>query len=124
MAEKRRPQFLRRVWYRHSKLGKGRKKKMTWRKPTGRHNKLRENKKGKPAMVSIGYRSNREHRKEIQIIKCIRDLEKIDAEKMTILGKIGNRKKIELVKKAKEKGIKLYNVNSDKFLKKMEKKNE
>jgi len=51
--------FLRRVWKRHSKLGRGRKKKQVWRKPTGRDNKMRERKKGHPSVVSIGYRSEK-----------------------------------------------------------------
>jgi len=34
--------FLRRTWSRYSKLGRKRKKKQKWRKPTGRDNKMRE----------------------------------------------------------------------------------
>jgi len=50
MAKKR---FLRRLTNRYLKLGKKRKKKQKWRKPKGRHNKMREKERGYPAVVSI-----------------------------------------------------------------------
>ena len=59
MAKKR---FLRRLTNRYLKLGKKRKKKQKWRKPKGRHNKMREKERGYPAVVSIGYRKNRNER--------------------------------------------------------------
>ena len=54
MASKK-PKFLRRTSSRYSKLGKGRKKKQIWRRPTGRHNKMRNKRNGYPVIVSIGY---------------------------------------------------------------------
>jgi len=107
-------QFLRRTWNKYSKLGKKRKKKQVWRKPTGRDNKMREKRKGKPPIVSIGYGSA--EKKKIFIVKNIGDLTKIPKDKSAVLGKIGKKKKIELCKKAKEKGIKLTNVNIEKYL--------
>ena len=114
--------FLRRAWSRYAKLGKGRKKKQVWRKPTGRDNKMREKRKGYPAVVSIGYRSNRELRAKLKEkipvkVYCIKDLEKIIENEIVIVGKIGKRKKIEMVKKAKEMKIEMYNINPKKFLK-------
>ena len=38
--------FKRRIWNRYSKLGKKRKKKQVWRRPTGRDNPMREKKRG------------------------------------------------------------------------------
>ena len=38
-----------------------------------------------------------------------------------IIGKIGKRKKIEMVKKAKEMKIEIKNLNIEKFLKKLNK---
>ena len=51
-------EFLRRVGSRFSKLGKGRKKKQKWRRPTGRDNKMREKRRGYPAVVKIGYKQD------------------------------------------------------------------
>ncbi len=117
--------FLRRTWSRYAKLGKGRKKKQVWRRPTGRHNKMREKRKGSAAVVSIGYRSNRKLR-ERKIIKInnVKDLEKMKKNEVAIISGIGKRKKIEVAKKAKEMKIEIYNMNPEKFLKLNTKKKE
>lgn len=108
--------FLRRSADRYSKLGKGRKKKQRWKKPTGRDNKMREKRRGYPAVVSIGYGSA--EKKEQIVVNNLKDLENAKGE--VVLGKIGKKKKIEFVKKAKEKGIKFSNLNIEKFLKEIE----
>ncbi len=121
-----RKKFLRRIWWRHSRLGRKRKKKQKWRKPKGRDNKMREKKKGHSAVVEIGYKKSKNQQgkingKERIIIKNIKDLEKIKGYKSIILGKIGKKKKIEIAKKAKEKKINISNLNITKFLKKIQK---
>ncbi len=115
--------FLRRVWSRYSKLGKRRKKKQVWRKPKGRDNKMREKRKGYPAIVNIGYKKDAKSRgkiqdKQIVIIMNIKDLEKIKKNQIAIIGKIGKKKKIEIAEKAKDKKIQVHNLNIEKFLKK------
>ena len=45
--------FLRRTWSRYSKLGKRRKKKQVWRKPTGRDNKMREKRKRNGKLIAF-----------------------------------------------------------------------
>jgi len=108
--------FLRRTSNRYSKLGKGRKKKQIWRRPTGRDNKMRERRKGYPARVSIGYKKA-EKEKGI-VIQNPKELEKIDKKLIIIVGNVGKKKKIEIAKKAKELKIQLSNLNIDIFLKK------
>lgn len=116
--------FLRRTWSRYAKLGKGRKKKQVWRRPTGRHNKMREKRKGSAAVVSIGYRSNKKLReKKFVKINNLKDLEKIKGNEIAIISSVGKRKKIEIAKKLKEMKIKIYNMNPEKFLKLNTKKN-
>lgn len=115
--------FLRRSWNRYSKLGKKRKNKLRWKKPTGRHNKLRDKKRGYGKLVSIGYQSNSEERGRIKDLIPIRvenfaDLEKATNENIIILGRIGKKNKIKIIEKAKEKGIHIQVVNIKKFLKK------
>ncbi len=112
--------FLRRGWTRYAKLGRGVKKNQKWRRPTGRDNKMRESRAGKPALVAIGY--GVKDKKEIQLIKNVQDLEKMDKKKIIVLGHVGKKNKLEIVKKAKEKGIKFSNLNIGKFLKKTERK--
>ena len=121
--------FLRRISSRYTKLGKRRKKKQVWRRPTGRDNKMRERRKGYPARVEIGYKTENKTRNKIQekepkIIRNIQDLEKMNKNQIAILGNLGMKKKIEIAKKAKEKKIEIYNLNSITFLKKIEKMNK
>jgi len=106
--------FLRRTSNRYSKLGKGRKKKQIWRRPTGRDNKMRERRRGYPARVNIGYK-NAEKEKGV-VIKSPKELEKIDKKLIITVGNVGKKKKIEIAKKAKELKIQLSNLNTKKFL--------
>jgi large subunit ribosomal protein L32e len=109
--------FLRRQGKLLSKLGKRRRKKQKWRRPTGRDNKMREKRKGYSAVVSIGRKKPGKYSEKILIIRNPREIEKTKNKKI-IIGKIGKRKKLEIEKIAKEKGIKILN------LKKSKKKNE
>jgi len=119
--------FLRRTSNRYSKLGKGRKKKQKWRKPRGRDNKMREKRKGKPAVVSIGYKKKLrgiiKNKKPI-MVRNIKDFEKVKKNEIVVIGNIGKKKKIELAKKAKDMKIQIHNLNIEKFLKENIKKQE
>lgn len=109
--------FLRRTWSRYSKLGKKRKKKQKWKKPTGRDNKMREKRRGYPAVVSIGYKKKKKLIKRI-IVRNIKELDAVKKNEIVIIGKVGKKKKIEILKKAKGEKIKFQNINAEKFLKK------
>lgn len=112
--------FLRRDAARYSKFGNGRGKKAKWRKPTGRDNKMREKKKGYQAVVSIGY-GKKEPEKTITVMNPV-ELLKAKKEDTIILGSVGQKKKIEIAKKAKELGLAIKNLNVESFLKKINKK--
>jgi ribosomal protein L32E len=123
------PKFLRHTAHKYSKLGLRRKKKQVWRRPTGRDNKMREKRRGHPAVVSIGYSTNKKTRGSIMektpiIVRNVTDLGKIGKNQIALLGKIGKKNKIEIAKKAKELKIDIYRFNSEKFLKLNEKKVE
>lgn len=123
---KAKPKFRRTNSTQYSKLGKGRKKKQVWRRPTGRHNKLRNQMGGHPATVSIGYKSDKISRETIEqkvpvYVYNIKDISKLRENEIAVLGKIGMKKKIEIAKKAKEMDLKLHNLNVKKTLKKAEK---
>ena len=51
-------------------------------------------------------------------VRNLKELEKVKKDEIVVLGNVGKKKKIELVKKAKEKGLEISNVNIKKFLKK------
>jgi len=113
--------FLRRTSNRYSKLGRKRKKKQVWRKPTGRDNKMREKRRGYPAVVSIGCKKENSNVKKLVIVRNIEDLKKIEKGKTILLGNVGIKKKLEILKKAKEMNILIFKTNIDKFLQKNKK---
>ncbi|MCW8965926.1 MAG: 50S ribosomal protein L32e [Candidatus Pacearchaeota archaeon] len=126
----KKPNFLRRTWSRYAKLGKGVKKNQKWRRPSGRDNKMREKRRGYPAVIEVGYKNDRAIRgmlneKNPVTVMNINDLEKIGKNDIAVIGNIGKKKKLEIAKVAKEKKIEIYNMNAGKFLrqnKKPEKK--
>ena len=119
--------FIRRTWNRYSKLGKRRKNKQVWRRPTGRDNKMREKRRGYPAVVSVGYCADKQEKGKIEektpiMVNNINDLDKIGKDNIAIIGSVGKKKKIEIAKKAKEKAILVHNLNIKKFIKKIKRK--
>jgi len=104
--------FLRTGTARYKRLG--RRKLLRWRKPRGRHNKIREKRKSRPLKVQIGYRTKKEGRnkingKNVTRISNLNELEKLGKGSTIIIGKMGKRKKILALNKAKEKGIEVIN---------------
>jgi len=93
-----RRKFLRSKWRTASKLGKGRKKKQKWRKPKGRDTQMRLQKKGNPRIVKVGYKKQKKKVEKVEVIKNINELLKTKSKEI-IIGKIGNKKKIEIIKK-------------------------
>ncbi len=107
--------FLRQDLKRHSKLGKGRKKMHKWRKPKGRHSKMREKRFGYPLSPSIGFKKPRKEIGKVDgkipvLVHNVYDLSKVGKNNSVILAKIGAKKKIEVIKLAQEKGIKILNL--------------
>jgi len=121
------PKFLRTDWWRMPGLGHLRKKKQKWRRAGGRHNKIREKRRGYPCQPEIGYGTFGNEKGKIQgknpvIVWNVNDLEKVKKEDIVIIAKIGNKKKIEIAKVAEHKKIIISNLNVKKFLKNFEKK--
>ncbi len=112
--------FIRRNWTKASRLGKGRKKKQVWRAPKGRHSKTRKKRKGYPIKVMVGFKQTA--KKKLAMINNVGDLEKMKKDEIVIIGKVGKKKKVEIIKRAKEKGIQIQNLNINKILKKIKKK--
>lgn len=111
--------FLKRDTARFSKFGKRRKKLLSWRKPKGRDNKMREKRKGYPAVVKIGYKLNKEENRKM--INNLKDIQTANKNQVLILGNLGKKKRIEIIQFAKEKNMKIKNVNINTFLKKLNK---
>ena len=107
----------------------GRKNKLTWRKPRGRDNKLREKIRGKLRKVSIGFRTEKKGRGKIQdkivvVVGNLKQASEVKKEDLVMIKKIGNKKRIEVEKKIKELGGKILNKKKLKVKEKKEKKSE
>jgi len=103
--------FIRQESGRHSKLGKNRKKLQKWRKPKGRDSKMRLKRKGYSKVVSVGYK--KPLTKKAKLISNLKELSEVSKDTTIILASVGARKKLELIKVAQEKGIKMLNVNGE-----------
>ncbi len=99
-------QFKRQDHMRYNKLGK-KSSKPTWRKPKGRDSKMRLSRRSYPKTVSIGYKQKSQ--KQYTLIHNLTELNNLK-EKEAILARIGAKKKLEIIKAAQEKKIKLLNV--------------
>ncbi len=81
---------------------------LNWRKPKGRHSKLREKRRGLHKMPGIGFGTGR--KKEIPLIHNLDELNQLKKGEKAILSKrIGNKKKIQMLELAVKKGIILTN---------------
>ncbi len=109
--KKRTPKFRRQEWFRFAKLGE------KWRKPRGNDSKMRLGIKGKPAIVSVGYRLPKSVRGvhpsgfvEV-MVHALRDLEGLDTSKQAVRigSSVGGRKREKIMIKAKELGIRVLN---------------
>jgi len=108
-------EFIRRDSGRFSKIGKNRKKLQVWRKPKGRDNKMRLKRHGYPKVVSVGFRTNKEERGKLKnkiqkVVYNLNDLEKTNKNDIIIVGKVGAKKKLDIVKRAREMKVEMANV--------------
>ncbi len=130
IQKKRKPKFYRKDSFKLSRLGKGRKKKLKWRMPTGKHSKVREKEKSYPIQPSIGFRSPKKIRGFVQGLKIkfvsnLKELEIINKnEEIAIIRNVGLRKKKEILQKAKDKGIMVYATDIEKGILMINKKIE
>lgn len=125
----RKPSYRRQDSHKKSRIGRGRKKLLKWRKPKGTDSKVRLRIKGHLRMPEIGYGSPKKIKgliyyngllikpTNIVNLKQLNTLDKTDVG--VISSSIGLKKKVEIVKKAKEKGITLINISDD-FLSKVD----
>jgi large subunit ribosomal protein L32e len=103
--------FKRQHWWKHKRLGE------EWRRPRGKDSKMRLGIKGKPPVVSVGYRTSRENRglhpcglHEV-LVRNLRDLERVDPRRQVarISATVGQRLRNRILQRARELGIKVLN---------------
>ena len=126
IIKRKKAKFLRIGYTQYSKLGLRRKNKQKYRKGKGGENKMRLKMKGHLRNVSIGFRSDKKTRGLIGGLKpvmiySIEDLKKLKKEETGIVAKVGNKRKAEIANFAIKNNIRLSNLNSKKFIEKIEK---
>ncbi|GGM72070.1 50S ribosomal protein L32e [Thermogymnomonas acidicola] len=112
---RKRPAFRRQEWFRYKKLGDA------WRKPRGKHSKMREHLARRPPVVDSGFRSPRIVRglhpsgfREV-LVNNVSELERLDRnrEAARIASKVGAKKREAILKRADELGIRVINRGSE-----------
>ena len=122
--KEKKPDFIRQDYQRRKRLGR----KLKWRKPKGIHSKIRHHFKGRRKMPSPGYKSPREVRYlhssglEIVNVSSVDDFKKIKKENQGIVisKSVGMKKRLEMLKTAKEQKISILNLNVDEQIKSIE----
>ena len=121
--KKTKPTFRRTDGHRYKKL------KNVYRKGKGLHNKMKDGRKGHPSRPNIGYGNDK---KEYGLVKGLEPVlisngeqlqsVKSDSQGVILSSKIGQKKKINLIKKAEELKLNILNLDTKEFLKKIEEK--
>lgn len=110
-----RRRFIRQDWWRMSRLGKNRKKLQKWRKPSGMHSKMRRKRFGYPISVAIGYKGPAKESGKIKgmcpvLVHNIQELSSLSKDNIVIIARVGAKKKLDIIKKAREMNLKIFNV--------------
>jgi large subunit ribosomal protein L32e len=116
---RKKPAFFRQGFNKMHKLGKKRSKKRVWRKAKGHDSVMRLKQRRAPAMPSIGWGSDKKIRGKIKGLEVVRveslsQLEKIDKRCGILIGKIGKKKREEILEKAKEMKLTVLNRYKEK----------
>ncbi|HEC88836.1 MAG TPA: 50S ribosomal protein L32e [Thermoplasmata archaeon] len=111
LERKKKPRFIRQQLWQFKKLDE------KWRRPRGRHSKQRRHFGYRPPVPRIGYSSPKKVRGlhpsgfREKIVYNVNDLEGIDGSKeaVRIAGTVGRKKRMEIIAKADEMGIRVLN---------------
>ncbi len=110
--KRRKPRFVRMDSWAKPSIAKS-----SWRRPKGLDNKIRLQLKGYPEKVKAGYRGPREVRglhpsgfREV-IVHNVEELSRVDPEReaVRIASTVGRRKRMEIIERAAELGIRILN---------------
>jgi ribosomal protein L32E len=106
--------FLRVDAHKMIKLGKGVRKNQKWHKAIGRQNKLRLGEKGSMQRPKVGWGSAAKIRDLIFGVKAVRvenvkDLDKVGKGEGVLIGKVGKKKRMEILKKANDMKLRIVN---------------
>jgi large subunit ribosomal protein L32e len=114
ITPRNKPRFFRQGWDRYFRLGKTTKKNRKWRAAKGGDSKQRLRERGKPTRPTIGWGANKKTFGMINGMNAVRienftQMENVKKGDAIIIASVGQKKRIELIKKANEKGAKILN---------------
>ncbi|MCH7568259.1 MAG: 50S ribosomal protein L32e [Nanoarchaeota archaeon] len=109
--------FIRTDSNRFSKIGRKRKKLQKWRRPKGRDNKMREKRFGYPRLPTVGQKTPKKEIGKIRgmkpyLVYNVKDLDKTNKKTILIIGRVGAKKRLEIIKKALEMKLKISNIKN------------
>lgn len=112
------PKFIRQDANKFKKLG------IKWRKPKGIHSKMRNYFKGHRRNVSVGWKAPRNIRGLVGklnnvVVYTLKQIEMVEpgVHAITIAGSVGLMKKVSMINKARERGIRILNIkNIDEYI--------
>lgn len=114
MARENKPNFLRKDWHKMIKLGSTVKSKRKWRGAKGRQNKTRLERRSRQARPKVGWGNKSSLKGKIDgnsfiHVLNLKDLEAVKGGECIIIGKVGEKKRKEIIAKANEKGLPILN---------------
>ena len=124
---KAKPVFRQVDAHKYSKLGVRRKKKVKYRFPNGRDNKIRLNYAGRLRKVKVGFKNENVGRglvngREVVMVYNVEDLKKIVDGKIGIIGKVGDKNKKAIAESLVKNKVDVYRFDAKKFLDGLNKK--
>lgn len=117
LMERREPRWMRMDEWRFLRIAH----KESWRRPRGDDNKIRLEIKGYPKRVKVGYGKPKPVRNlhpsgfKLVIVHRPEEVDKVDpsSEAIVIGRTVGLRKRVEIVRRAIERGVRVMNVTKD-----------
>tara|TARA_Y100000310_G_scaffold344294_1_gene456255 strand:+ start:889 stop:1470 length:582 start_codon:yes stop_codon:yes gene_type:complete len=130
LLEKRNEQKAKKPTFLRQDAHKVKRVPSNWRQPKGKDSKMRKKQGGKRRMPSMGFSSPRKVRGLDKLgfvevlVKNVNELNSIDPKtQIVVLGRIGTRKRVEVLKKCDEMKLKVTNVKDIKaYLAEVDKK--
>ena len=109
--KRKKPNFIREESWRYKRIGS------SWRRPKGIDSKMRLKLKNRPKNVEVGYRSPRAVRGfhpsgfEEKLVFTVKDLDETDLSQVVRIGHtVGAKKRLKIVEKAEELGLRVLNA--------------
>ena len=111
---RKKPKFLRTDWHKKIRLGRGVKKNQKWHGAKGRQNKFRLCRKGRGQRPKVGWGAENDGKNfvcgvEVVRVENLKELANVKKGDGIIIGKVGAKKRVEIVKKAGEMKLKILN---------------